>query len=368
MPGRPLSKLDQGIAGRFRFEPTGLSLLHPYRRGKIPVVFIHGLWANPRSWSRMIESLDADPAIRDRFQFWTFGYSTGEPIPYSASLLRRDLDAAHRKFDPDGADREFDRMVVVGHSMGGLLAKMMVQDSGTRLWQVISDRPVDELAGDPADRDLLRRVLIFKPRPEVRRVVFIATPHRGSRLDQGGLEHLGSRLVRLDDPLRASYSRLIARNRPDFFKPFFREGLPTSIDDLEWQSPLLMGLDTVRLRSDDRDSFHHRGPARSSQGWRDRRSGPLRKRPSRRDDVRVSGVLGPPVPGQSRRDPRDSTDSPGARRTLIIVRANKSPILGCSPGLSFLELRNMLIDCAYPAGRRVGLGPGSYASTVFGSQ
>jgi pimeloyl-ACP methyl ester carboxylesterase len=246
VPGRSQSKLDTGVAGRFRFEPMGLSLLRPYRRGEIPVVFIHGLWANPRSWSRMIESLDADPVIRDRFQFWTFGYLTGDPIPYSASLLRRDLDEARRKFDPDGADRELDRMVIVGHSMGGLLTRMMVQDSGTRLWQVISDRPVDELAGDPADRDLLRRALIFKPRPEVRRVVFIATPHRGSRLDQGGLEHLGARLVRLDDPLRASYSRLIARNRPDFFKPYFREGLPTSIDDLEWQSPFLMGLDPVR--------------------------------------------------------------------------------------------------------------------------
>ena len=92
VPGRSLSKLDTGVTGRFRFESTGLSLLRPYRRGAIPVVFIHGLWANPRSWSRMIESLDAEPAIRDRFQFWTFGYLTGDPIPYSASLLRRDLD------------------------------------------------------------------------------------------------------------------------------------------------------------------------------------------------------------------------------------------------------------------------------------
>ena len=247
VPGRSPTKLDADVARLFRYEPTGLSLLRPYERGKIPVVFIHGLWANPWSWSRMIESLEADPALRDRCQFWTFGYSTGDPIPYSASLLRRDLDEVRRKFDPDGSDRAFDRMVIVGHSMGGLLTKMMVQESGTRLWQVISDRPVDELAGDPADRDLFRRALIFKPRPEVRRVVFINTPHRGSRLDQGGLEHLGSRLVRLPDPLRASYSRLMARNGPDFFKPYFRKGLPTSVDELEWQSPFLMGLDAVKL-------------------------------------------------------------------------------------------------------------------------
>ena len=170
---------------------------------KIPVVLIHGLWANPWSWARMIESLEADPALRDRYQFWTFGYSTGDPIPIRP-LLRRDLDEVRQKFDPDGSDTAFDRMVLVGHSMGGLLAKMMVQDSGTRLWQLISDRPVDELAGEPADRELL------PPRPDLqattggspRGLHRHATPRQS--LDRGGLEHLGSRLVRLPDPLRAS--------------------------------------------------------------------------------------------------------------------------------------------------------------------
>jgi hypothetical protein len=89
--------------------------------------------------------------------------------------------------------------------------------------------------------------MIFKPVPEVRRVVFIATPHRGSRVDQGGLEHLGSRLVRLPDPLRARYGRLLTRNGPEFFTERFRKGLPTSIDELEWRSPILMGLDEVGL-------------------------------------------------------------------------------------------------------------------------
>ena len=195
----------------------------------------------------MIGELEADAALRDRYQFWTFGYSTGDPLPYSASLLRRDLDEARRKLDPDRADAAFDRMVVVGHSMGGLLAKMMVQESGTRLWQLFSERPAGDLAGDPADCELFRSALIYKPRPEVRRVVFIATPHRGSRVDRGGLERLGSRLVRLPDPLRATHDRLLARNGPDFFTERFRKGLPTSIDELEWRSPILVRLDELGL-------------------------------------------------------------------------------------------------------------------------
>ena len=141
-------------------------------------------------------------------------------------------------------------MVIVGHSMGGLLAKMMIQDSGLRLWWLVSNRPVDELAGDPEDRELFRRALVFKPRSEVRRVVFIATPHRGSRVDRGRLELLGSRLVRLPEPLRASYARLMARNGPEFFTERFRKGLPTSIDELEWGSPILAGLWELELASE----------------------------------------------------------------------------------------------------------------------
>ena len=154
---RTAPKLEE----RFRYEPTGLSLQRPYVRGKMPVVFVHGLWARPASWRRMIEALAADPAIDGRFQFWTFGYSTGNPIPYSGYLLRRDLDEARRRLDPGKSDPAFDRMVLVGHSMGGLLCKMIAVDSGHRLWRAVSDRPVGEMRGEGNDLKLMRDCLIF---------------------------------------------------------------------------------------------------------------------------------------------------------------------------------------------------------------
>ncbi len=224
------------------YEPTGLSLLHPYARGKVPVVLVHGLWASPWSWSRTIEALEADPAIKSGFQFWTFGYSTGDPIPYSAVLFRRALDEARRKLDPGRTDPAFDRMVLVGHSMGGLLSKMIAVEPGDRLWRVVSDRPFDEMKGEEADRKQLQSVLFFRAHPAVHRVIYIATPHRGSRLDQGPLERVGTRLIRMPDPLRAAHDRLVAENPVSFFHEFFRKGLPTSIDELEWGSPILTGL------------------------------------------------------------------------------------------------------------------------------
>ena len=238
------SKLAQPatVADFMRYEPTGLSLLRPYSRGKVPVVFVHGLWSNPSSWHRMISELEAEHTLDDRYQFWTFGYSTGDPIPYSSSLLRQNLDEVRRKFDPDNSDASFARMVLIGHSMGGLLTKMMVVESGARLWRVVSDRPFDQLLGEPEDREFIRRALIFDARPEIRRVVFIATPHRGSRVDRGSLQRIGSRLIRLPDPLRSAHDRLVSRNDRVFFKDQFRIGIPTSIDELEWGSPMLAGL------------------------------------------------------------------------------------------------------------------------------
>lgn len=224
------------------YESTGLSVLRSYERGKVPVVFVHGLWSTPCSWSRMIAALEADPALASAFQFWTFGYSTGDPIPYTSHLLRRNLDEVRQQFDPDKSDPAFDRMVVVGHSMGGLLTKMIAVDSGDRLWRVISDRPADELMGERDDRTMLRGCVFFHATAGVRRVVYIATPHRGSRVDHGSIQRAGTRLVRVPDPLRAAHHRLIAGNPPTFFHDHFRKAMPSSIDELEWGSPILSGI------------------------------------------------------------------------------------------------------------------------------
>ncbi len=227
---------------RFGYEPTGLSFQHPYTRGKIPVVFVHGLWSWPASWRRIIAALMADPVVDGRFQFWTFGYSTGNPIPYSAYLLRRDLVEALRRLDPDKTDPALDRMVLVGHSMGGLLCKMIAVDPGLQLWKAVSNRPASELRGKREDIELMRDCLVFGAHPGVHRVIYIATPHRGSRLDQGSVRMIGKRLVVLPDPLRAAHRRLVAENPPDFFREPFIRVLPSSIDELEWDSPILTGL------------------------------------------------------------------------------------------------------------------------------
>ena len=195
-------------------DPGRLETRRPYERGKVPVVLIHGLWGSPRNWDGMIEDLEADPALRTRFQFWTVRYASGDSIPYSAHLLRQSLRRARRVFDPDGTDAAFDRMVLVGHSLGGILAKMMVQSGGPRLWQTVCARPIDQVIGPTEECQLLRQAFFYKRVPEVRRVIFIATPHRGSPLASGRLKELGTQLCWRPNRFFRAHELVLSNNEP----------------------------------------------------------------------------------------------------------------------------------------------------------
>jgi pimeloyl-ACP methyl ester carboxylesterase len=195
--------------------PTRLASIDAYRRGRIPVVFVHGTASSVGRWGDMVNDLLDDPRIRDRYQFWFFTYDTGNPVLYSAALLREALRDAVGKLDPAGNDPALSEMVVIGHSQGGLLAKALVVDTGDRVWDAIAYKPFDKIDLPPERRDLLRRAVFIKPLPGVRRVVFIATPHRGSYLTEYPVAELLGRFLTL--PVRiVQIGADLARNAGDF--------------------------------------------------------------------------------------------------------------------------------------------------------
>jgi pimeloyl-ACP methyl ester carboxylesterase len=196
--------------------PTQLASIDAYRPARIPVVFVHGTASSVGRWGDMVNDLLDDPRIRDRYQFWFFTYDTGNPVLYSAMLLRESLRDAVRKLDPAGADPALSEMVVIGHSQGGLLAKAMAVDTGDRMWNAIAYKPIDEIDLSPEQRDLLRRALFFKPVPNVRRVVFVATPHRGSYLTGYSVTELLGRFLTLPVRIVQTGAELATRNANEF--------------------------------------------------------------------------------------------------------------------------------------------------------
>jgi len=174
-----------------------LVFMAPHERGKIPVVFVHGTASSAGRWANMFNDLLADQRIRERYEFWFFLYSTGNPIPYSAMLLRDSLQKAVDQVDPQGTDTALRDMVVIGHSQGGLLTKMTAIHSGDEFWNGFSNRPLEELRVSDETRNLLRRALFVEPLPFVHRVVFISTPHRGSFVAGYSIAHWVSRFITL---------------------------------------------------------------------------------------------------------------------------------------------------------------------------
>jgi pimeloyl-ACP methyl ester carboxylesterase len=224
--------------------PTQLAALQPHHPGRIPVVLVHGTASSAARWAELVNDLTSDPRIRDRFEFWFFTYETGNPIPYSALQLRRALEQAVAALDPTGADPALRDMVLIGHSQGGLLVKMTAVDTGSHLWDAISAKPVDELRVTPETRELLQQSLFLEPEPFVGRVIFIATPHRGSYLTEFSLGRFVGRLVRLPFNLLQVSGDLITNN-PDAFKfDPTRTGFG-SIYGMTPGSPVITGLSEI---------------------------------------------------------------------------------------------------------------------------
>jgi hypothetical protein len=119
-------------------------------------------------------------------------------------------------------------MVVVGHSQGGLLARLMVTDSGTRFWSAVTDVPFDQIEADPQTRAVIERAMFFEPLPFVTRVVFIATPHRGSFRVSFLVLRMLRRLITLPVTIKRGTEEAIAKNKALAGV----DGLPNAVDNM----------------------------------------------------------------------------------------------------------------------------------------
>jgi pimeloyl-ACP methyl ester carboxylesterase len=223
--------------------PARLFAREPYRSGRIPLVFVHGTNSSAARWADMVNDLENDPRIRTRYQFWFFSYDSGNPIAYSAMLLRKALTETVARLDPDGRDPCAHQMVIVGHSQGGLLTKMTVVDSGSVFWDEFSDVPFDEVRMSDSSRELVQESMFVKPLPFVTRVIFISTPHQGSYLTSWSLvPRLAARVISMPRDLVTLSTDLIANPAKRAMK---MERLPTALDNMSPGQPFIKALSSL---------------------------------------------------------------------------------------------------------------------------
>ena len=220
---------------------AAIERLEPYDPKKRVILVIHGLMSSQATWTPMINKLRGDPVIRKHYQFWFYSYPSGYPYPYMAAILREELDRVEKRFP------KMKPMVVIGHSMGGCISRLLLTDSGNDLWMKIFGRPPDEVTLSPHVREYFRQELFFRHRSEVGRVIFIAAPLKGSNLATGFLGQLSAMLIREPTITSAASEEMLratAHIREEELKPKRRTN---SVDTLSPKSRFVNAVNTIPM-------------------------------------------------------------------------------------------------------------------------
>jgi pimeloyl-ACP methyl ester carboxylesterase len=221
-------------------ETARISRLQPYDPNKIVVLVIHGLMDTPATWAPMLNRLRGYKEIRSNYQFWFYSYPSGYPYPYSAAILRRELDAIEKRFSLRKP------VVVIGHSMGGCISRLLITDASDKLWMELFKKPPEQVRLSPESRKLFTDALIFEHRPEIGRVIFVSAPLRGSELASNWLGRIGSSLVR-------SPVTFLKAGRDLLQITTYRSGelklkrIPNSVDTLAPTNRFVIAINTIPI-------------------------------------------------------------------------------------------------------------------------
>ena len=240
----------------FEFVPTesptrertlqGLYMLEPYDPKKIPVVMTHGLGSSPTTWLEMYNALRNAPDIQNAYQFWFYFYPTGQPFWASAAQLRTELSRLRETVDPARSEPALDQIVLVGHSMGGLISRMQVQKSDDKIWSKISRTPLDELEFDEETKEDLRSWFFFEPNPSVTRVITIATPFEGSEYANNFTQWIAGSLIAIPQKVTRVIASLTDRTLLQLDNPTLLMTI-TSVDSLSPNCPIFDALNECEI-------------------------------------------------------------------------------------------------------------------------
>ncbi len=245
----------------------GLYFAAPYDPEKIPVLLIHGLDSSPMIWRDVMPVLQEDPYIRQHFQFWVFFYPSGFPLHRTAWSLRNAVRSARDYVDPDRTNPNLDKMVVIGHSMGGVLARSLTVDVKDTYWARVSEDPLEKVLEDlnPSQQIMAKEMVYFEGVPWFKRAIFISSPHRGANLATSPIGNFASRLVGLPGDFLELQQAVFAQGQGLFRTPSdseteaassstppnlarLRTRKITSISSLSPNSPFLLALDEAPRR------------------------------------------------------------------------------------------------------------------------
>ncbi len=219
-----------------------LFMMQPYDPDRRIILMLHGLASSPETWVNVANEIQGDAELRRNFQIWQVYYPTNMPVVLNHFAIRALVTGTLQHFDPGGQAQASHDMVLIGHSMGAVISRLMVSTADQQLW----DWAKSEFDINQDRLDLIHPrldpLLRFEPMPQVERVVFIAAPHRGTFVAGSRLGHWAARLVRLPLTMLESFAEIL-QVPPDGRAPDVPERLqaqlPNSINNLDERDPFV---------------------------------------------------------------------------------------------------------------------------------
>ncbi|VVE62282.1 lipoprotein [Pandoraea captiosa] len=224
-------------------------LMQPFDPGRRVILMLHGLASSPEAWVNLANEIQGDATLREHFQVWQVYYPTNAPILVNAMAIRNAFEATIKHFDPDGQSAASHDAVIIGHSMGGVIARLMVSSSDDDLWETFqNDYQLDDDQIDRA-RDRLDPLFNFKPIPQFERAIFIAAPHRGTPFARNRIGRWVSNLIKLPVTLLSSIDDVLhyATGSEDDPSEGKTRYVPNSIDQLRDNDPYVVAAAGLKI-------------------------------------------------------------------------------------------------------------------------
>lgn len=226
-------------------------LNQPFDPDKRVIVLVHGLASSPEAWVNLANEVLGDETLRKRYQLWQVFYPTNMGMLSNRAAIASALEQTFKHYDPRGDAVASHDAVLVGHSMGGVISRLLVSDSGER----VLDQTLKAFDPGVAERvrqePLVRGLTVFQPMPQFGRVVFLASPHRGAVVTDGWPLRMVRKLIRLPFDVLRDTAELIQRAQVDddeLQKIGFRKGRPpTGPDDLSPNSLFMRSTEDLPI-------------------------------------------------------------------------------------------------------------------------
>ncbi|MEL0618917.1 alpha/beta hydrolase [Psychrobacter proteolyticus] len=167
-----------------------LFMLEPYDPDKRVLIMLHGLASSPATWVNLTNDILNDDKLRDNYQVWQIFYPTNLPILENRYQIQQLINSTYQQTDPNGQNRASRNSVIISHSMGAIIARMMLSDENLvddldklNDKDILSSNEKQQIRNalkTSFGEDELKERFELQALPQVDTAVFLSAPFRGT--------------------------------------------------------------------------------------------------------------------------------------------------------------------------------------------